>query len=94
MKAAMKASNNRVVIIAVALTVAATLYSLSELHRMSALHTAIDKRTSFSTRQEVASLGTTESRGEHIGVANACIFSAVCLVVEARSGVLNRSRSG
>lgn len=42
------ASSTRVVIVAVAFTVVATFYSLSELHRMSAMHTDAET-TKFAT---------------------------------------------
>ena len=48
---------NRIVVIAVALTVVATLYSLSELHRISAEHTAQDKRASFGSHEDSALTG-------------------------------------
>ena len=74
---AMKGSNNRVVIIAIALTSAATLYSLSELHRISAEHTANDKRTAFDTHSES---GSDKSQGEDTvhGLDSWIQISALC----------------
>ena len=46
-------SNNRIVVVAIALTVAATFYSLSELHRISSEHTDNVKRA-FDTHSETA----------------------------------------
>ncbi len=43
------ASNSRLVVIAAALMLCVTLYSLSELHKISAAHTALDRRRGFET---------------------------------------------
>jgi hypothetical protein len=58
------AANNRVVIVAIALTVAATFYSLSELHRFSAEHTARDERSSFTTQLETGSKRDRHAQGK------------------------------
>ena len=59
------AANNRVVIVAIALTVAATFYSLSELHRFSAPeHTARDERSSFTTQLETGSKRDRHAQGK------------------------------
>ena len=76
------AGSNRTVIIAIVLTVAATLYSLSELHRISAEHSAALDTVKFATE-------ATQSKPVTIASSSTSRESyswlEICLVRHARS---------
>ncbi|PNH00365.1 hypothetical protein TSOC_013819 [Tetrabaena socialis] len=82
-------SSTRVVVVAVAFTVVATFYSLSELHRMSAMHASADT-SKFATHTEdsrVLITGTQQS-------SSAAVSTAVTSAKPATSSAVTSSSTG